>query len=212
MHFVFHQQTYSGLKVLIIDNYDSFTYNLYHYLEQLADEVDVYRNDEISLDDCEYFSHIVISPGPGLPREAGICMKLIERYHLQKPIFGVCLGCQALAEFFGGRLYNQNLVAHGIQRKVVQTGRDSWLLREIPDSFKAGLYHSWAIDETSLPTGWKPIARSEYDVLMAIEHTGYALAGVQFHPESIMSEHGLQIFRNWLQRSSEPSGGKATTS
>lgn len=185
------------MKVLILDNYDSFTYNLFHYVDQLCDDVVVKRNDEISLEKVDEFSHIIISPGPGLPREAGITMSLLKKYYRSKNILGVCLGCQAIAEFFGGKLYNQQLVAHGISRKVMTTN-PGILMKEMPQEFKVGLYHSWAIDENSLPKNLIVTSKSEMGTVMSIEHNKYKLCGVQFHPESIMTEGGLQIIKNWL--------------
>lgn len=188
------------MKILILDNYDSFTYNLLHCFEQLAEEVSVCRNDEISLEECEAFTHFVISPGPGLPEDAGITLPLLERFSATHPMLGVCLGMQAMAVQAGGRLYNQQLVAHGIQREVQRLPGESWLLKDVPPKFKAGLYHSWAVDEKALPPVWRPTARNERGTLMAMEHKTLPLAGGQFHPESIMSEWGLKVLGNWLMR------------
>lgn len=193
------------MKILIIDNYDSFTYNLLHYVQQFADEVEVQRNDAIAVEYAEGFSHLIISPGPGLPDAAGISLSLIEKYHQSKPILGVCLGCQAIAEYFGGRLYNQSKVAHGVQREVLKTDPRSLLLKSLPKKFKVGLYHSWAVDEKSLPPELKVTAKSTSGVVMALEHRFLPIAGVQFHPESIMTENGLQILKNWLEAYALPS-------
>ena len=165
--------------------------------------MDVIRNDEISLNQADTYSHIIISPGPGLPENAGISMSLIERYFLHKPMLGVCLGCQALAEYSGAKLFNQDMVAHGIQRTVKRTEESSWLLNGVQDTFMVGLYHSWAVDMKSLSSDWKITSISDENILMSIEHIKLPLAGVQFHPESVMSEHGLQIIENWLVRSDE---------
>jgi anthranilate synthase component 2 len=192
------------LKVLLLDNYDSFTHNLQHYLEQLVDVVDVKRNDAIDVQEIESYSHIVISPGPGLPAEAGVSLKLIEKYHLSKPILGVCLGFQALGISFGGELYNQNHVAHGIKRKVYKTGNDSWLLKDLPQQFDTGLYHSWALKTVNLDPSFRVSSKNVKDVIMSIEHKTLPLAGVQFHPESIMSEYGLKLLENWLEFSLKP--------
>lgn len=186
------------MRVLILDNFDSFTYNLYHYLGQLTDDITVKRNDEIELSEFEDFSHIVISPGPGLPANAGITMPFLEQYFPKKPILGVCLGCQAIAEHTSGKLYNQQFVAHGLKRTVKRTTSHSWLLKDLDDEFQVGLYHSWAIDESSLGDQWQVCARSTQNVVMAIEHHSLPVAGVQFHPESIMSDYGLEILGNWL--------------
>lgn len=186
------------MRILIIDNYDSFTYNLLHYVEQFADDVTVVRNDVISIEETEQYTHYIISPGPGLPAQAGITMEIIKKYHSIKPILGVCLGCQAIAEFFGGKLYNQQLVAHGIKRPILKTEKRSVLLKGMPEKFEVGLYHSWAIEESSLPQGFFITAKGITGVVMAFEHERYPLYGVQFHPESIMTENGISIIKNWL--------------
>lgn len=186
------------MKVLIIDNYDSFTYNLFHYVQQICEDVVVKRNDEISVEDVDAFTHIIISPGPGLPSEAGITMSVLEKYHHTKNIFGVCLGCQALAQFYGGKLYNQQFVAHGISRKVQQT-KAGKLLNGLPSEFNVGLYHSWAVDENTLPQNLLVTSKSELNTVMSLEHQEDSVCGVQFHPESIMTEGGLQIIKNWLE-------------
>ncbi len=188
------------MKVLLLDNYDSFTFNLYHYLRQLTDDIAVKRNDEISVDDALNFSHLLISPGPGLPENAGITSQLLAAAVPSHSILGVCLGCQALGEYFGASLFNQNEVAHGIQRKVKRADSFSWLLEGLPESFKVGLYHSWAIDTKEMNSQMNISACSEKGILMAMEHTKLPIAGVQFHPESIMTEYGLQILENWLKR------------
>lgn len=187
------------MKLLILDNYDSFTYNLVHYAEQFVNQVDVYRNDEIDLIETDEYSHILISPGPGLPAKAGITMDIFKRHFESKAILGVCLGCQAMAEFFGGKLYNQNKVAHGLQRKVRKTSYAGRILKDMPDEFEVGLYHSWAIDAASLPSEIKVTALSQENVVMTIEHKDLPLAGVQFHPESVMTPSGISIIKNWLK-------------
>ncbi|MCR9155182.1 MAG: aminodeoxychorismate/anthranilate synthase component II [Bacteroidetes bacterium] len=188
------------MKLLLIDNYDSFTYNLEHYFTALNCEVLVMRNQEISIEEIAPFDAIVLSPGPGLPKDAGICMAIIEKFHALKPILGICLGAQALAESFGGALYNQDEVAHGISRKVSRTG-PSWLLNGMDSSFSVGLYHSWAIETSDEFTNhFKAIAFRENGVLMAFESSNYALAGLQFHPESIMTEGGKLMLSNWIIR------------
>lgn len=184
------------MKILLIDNYDSFTYNLFHYLEDMECEVTVVRNDSFDLEDVSSFDKIVLSPGPGLPKEAGLMNAVIDRYYQTKPILGICLGMQALAEYFGGKLYNQVRVKHGISEICTQT-YPSMLFSEVPTDFTVGLYHSWAIDiannahlrETSL---------SENQILMSLEHHTLPIFGVQFHPESILTPHGKQILRNFI--------------
>lgn len=185
------------MRVLVIDNYDSFTFNLQHYLEQLTSDVTVKRNDQISLAEVEAYSHIIISPGPGLPNTAGITNAIIKKYASSKSILGICLGCQAIAEVFGAKLYNQENVSHGIQREVYVES-NSWLFKGLPNSFKVGLYHSWAIDSNGLDQ-FKVVANNANNTVMAIEHENLKVAGVQFHPESIMSEYGLELLRNWLE-------------
>jgi len=188
------------MKLLLVDNYDSFTFNLAHYLEELGAEVEVIRNDKIQLNLIQNYSHIIISPGPGLPKEAGSILEIITQNYRDKSILGICLGAQAIAEVFNGELYNQNEVAHGIQREVeqVQTG---WLLNGVAKKFKAGLYHSWAIKpSTKMESEFHLLAYRDKQVLMAFEHKELPLAGVQFHPESIMTEGGKLMLKNWLDR------------
>lgn len=188
------------MKVLLLDNYDSFTYNLAHYLEGLNAEVQVIRNDDPRLLTQLDFSHLLISPGFGLPNSAGLSLKLIERYHQQKPILGVCLGFQALAQFFGASLYNQEEVAHGIQREI-HCEKDSWLLAHCPSQFQVGLYHSWAVQGSpSFEKSFRPVAWRNKEIMMAFEHRELPLAGIQYHPESILSEWGHQVLKNWLER------------
>ena len=191
------------MKVLLLDNFDSFTYNLYHYLVTLGADVEVFRNDAISQAEAERFSHIVISPGPGLPKDAGHTMKIIKAYAVKKPILGVCLGWQAMAQHFGGELYNQNEVAHGIARSVKRNG-ESWLLNNFPESFEVGLYHSWAVKNTEkLQKSFKLTSFRENEVIMSAEHKSLPLAGVQFHPESIMSKNGIKLIENFLNFSTK---------
>ncbi len=188
------------MKLLLIDNYDSFTYNLEHYFKALDQEVTVLRNDEFELDELESFDLFVISPGPGLPKDAGKTMALIERYADYKAILGVCLGAQALAEYYGGELYNQKEVAHGISRTAVRKG-ESWLLNGLEPSFEVGLYHSWAIEtRADFKEHFNLVAFRENGVLMAFEHPTKAIAGLQFHPESIMSADGRKILENWIRK------------
>lgn len=186
------------MKVLIVDNYDSFTYNLFHYISSLGVEVDVFRNDVLDFQLIESdYSHLVLSPGPGLPEESVNLLEVIERFHSTKPILGVCLGMQALAIYFGGKLKNQEVVKHGVQEQIFVHGT-SPLFQEIPEQFNVGLYHSWKVDEEFLPSCFELIAISEHQVPMAIQHKEIPLFGVQFHPESILSEYGLQLLKNFL--------------
>ena len=188
-----------NVNILLLDNYDSFTYNLHHYLLDFTEDVTVKRNDEIRAVEADRYSHIVLSPGPGLPQAAGVLMELIDTQATKKPILGVCLGMQALAEHFGATLYNQEVVKHGITTHI-KTQPDSVLFRGLPESFQVGLYHSWAVDETTLPNNFMVSARSRENVVMAVEHRSLPVCGVQFHPESILTEHGKAILANWLSQ------------
>jgi len=183
------------MKVLMIDNFDSFTYNIVHYLEILGSEVEVFRNDKISLDSVEQYDKIVLSPGPGLPQNSGILLDLIEQYAPTKSILGICLGQQAIGEAFGAELYNLKNVVHGKPRKTIVL-KDDLLFKDIPHEFQSGRYHSWAIK--NLPESIELIAEDEEGVIQAIRHKKYDVRGIQFHPESIMTEYGLELLANWL--------------
>lgn len=185
-------------KLLIVDNYDSFTYNLVQLIEQRGGwSFDVKKNDEISLKEVEYYQKILLSPGPGLPSEAGIMPSLIQEYASSKSILGVCLGHHAIAEAFGGSLYNFSQPVHGIQRNVVLLSEER-MFRNIPQPFEVGLYHSWAVKQEDFPEELEKIAISEKGVLMALRHRKFDLKGVQFHPESIMTPFGKRMIWNWL--------------
>ena len=184
------------LELLILDNYDSFTFNLVHYCEALDINVTVARNDEITLQEVQRYDKIILSPGPHLPKDAGIMMALIEQYYLTKPILGVCLGLQALGEFFGGQLYNLKQVKHGVQEKCERIG-ESLLLKEVSPTYNIGLYHSWALSEP-LPKTLKLTSKSKEGVVMSFEHKTLPLFGVQYHPESIMTDEGKQIINNFI--------------
>ena len=184
------------MKVLLLDSFDSFTYNLSHYLEGLNCEVKVARNNEITLAEIEQFDKIVLSPGPGLPHDAGVLMDLLAEFATKKPILGVCLGMQAIAVHFGGSLYNLPHVKHGVAEMVTQQA-ESILLRDVPKTFEVGLYHSWAVDP-ALPDELKTTAISENGILMAIEHRTLPLFAVQFHPESILTPAGRKIIQNFV--------------
>ncbi len=186
-------------KVLVLDNYDSFTYNLVHYIEELTGEkVDVFRNDEISLEDIARYDKIVLSPGPGVPSDAGIMEDLIKEYAPTKSILGVCLGCQAIAEAFGGSIRNMNKVYHGVATPVTITDKDEGLFREIPQTFPAGRYHSWIVNRNDLPEDLTVTSVDEENEIMSIRHKTLDVRGVQFHPESILTENGKQMIKNWL--------------
>jgi len=187
------------MKILVLDNYDSFTYNLVHILREISRmPVDVKRNDGISLEESEDYDKIVISPGPGVPDQAGITKKMIRHLAPKKSILGVCLGCQAIAEVFGGSLINLSRVYHGVATRMEILDRDERLFREIPENFTAGRYHSWVVNGNDLPSYLKVTAKDEEGMIMALSHLEYDVRGVQFHPESVMTEYGKKIIRNWL--------------
>ncbi|MES2557314.1 MAG: aminodeoxychorismate/anthranilate synthase component II [Bacteroidota bacterium] len=185
------------MRILLLDNIDSFTYNIYHYLEALDADVRVIDHSVIEPEILSSFDALVISPGPGLPQEAGKLMEVLaEAVRLKLPTLGVCLGMQAIAEYFGGRIFNQQEVKHGQQTAITHTN-ESILFKGIREQFQVGLYHSWAVDQ-DLPTGLIATAFSEDGIMMALEHTSLPVYGVQFHPESILSEYGKEVFSNFL--------------
>lgn len=187
------------MKILVLDNYDSFTYNLVHYVEELIDgKVDVFRNDEISLDAVDKYDKIILSPGPGVPDEAGILKDLIKRYGSSKSIIGVCLGCQAIGEVYGGSIRNLNKVFHGVATKISVLDKSETLFKDIPETFMAGRYHSWVINEEDLPQELTITSRDAEGQIMGVKHNSHDVRGVQFHPESILTEHGKKMIKNWL--------------
>ncbi|MBB4077666.1 anthranilate synthase component 2 [Lewinella aquimaris] len=187
------------MKILILDNYDSFTYNLVHYIEEeLGESIDVFRNDEIALDEVAKYDLVVLSPGPGLPAEAGIMPELIQRYAGKTVIFGVCLGHQAIGEAFGASLHNLAQVHHGVETEMQRTLTDDELFADVPPKFRAGRYHSWVIDPATLPDELEVTATDESGGIMAMRHRKQPIFGVQFHPESIMTEHGRLMIKNLL--------------
>ncbi|HOZ82985.1 MAG TPA: aminodeoxychorismate/anthranilate synthase component II [Bacteroidia bacterium] len=186
------------MKILVIDNYDSFTYNLVHYIEKAAGvQPTVWRNNSHSVDEVAAFDKICISPGPGVPSQAGFTKEVIKRFTSEKSILGVCLGHQAIAEVFGGSLRNLQQVLHGIVRPVNVLVQDV-LFENMPSSFPAARYHSWVVDQTG--SQLQVIAGDDIGEVMAIKHIQYPVYGVQFHPESIMTEHGLQLIYNWIYK------------
>jgi anthranilate synthase component 2 len=188
------------MKIMVLDNYDSFTYNLVHILKELSGgPVDVFRNDEITLEDVESYDKIIISPGPGVPDEAGITKNLIDHFAPSKSILGVCLGCQAIAEVFGGSLTNLDRVYHGVKTEIIVTGEDDILFHDVPLNFEAGRYHSWVVNEKDLPSCLRITAKDGEGMIMALSHAEYDVKGVQFHPESVMTESGKKILLNWLE-------------
>ena len=212
----------NGMKILVFDNYDSFTYNLVHLVEKILHEkVEVYRNDQIPLEKVRDYDKIILSPGPGIPQEAGLLLPLIKEYASSKSILGVCLGHQAIGEAFGGKLVNLSTVYHGVatamrvvsREPVVDSrhaagssriGMNSSLIGHhslfegLPDEFEAGRYHSWIISDENFPQELEVTARDENNYIMALQHKSFDVQGVQFHPESVLTPRGEDIMRNWL--------------
>lgn len=183
-------------KILVIDNYDSFTYNLVHYLEDLNCEVIVKRNDQLTLEEVDSFANIVLSPGPGIPDEAGLLKEIIRTYAPTKKIFGVCLGQQAIAEVFGGSLVNLDKVYHGIATKI-NIIKDDVLFKDLPREIEVGRYHSWVVD-TNLPDTLVATSFDENGQIMSLRHKSFDVSAVQFHPESVLTPQGKKILENWL--------------
>lgn len=187
----------TDMRLLILDNYDSFTYNIVHAMRQLGVVPEVRRNDEILLDEVESFGKIIISPGPGIPSEAGILPELLMRYADTKPILGICLGEQAIGERFGAGLRNLSEVYHGVQTKATIVGND-YIFAGLPRKILVGRYHSWVVDKASLPDELEVTAESDDGEIMALRHKTLDVRGVQFHPESILTPEGTTILSNWI--------------
>jgi anthranilate synthase component 2 len=201
------------MKILVFDNYDSFTYNLVHLVEKiLHQKVDVYRNDQIPLEKVKEFDKIILSPGPGIPSEAGLLLPLIKEYASSKSILGVCLGHQAIGEAFGGKLVNLSTVYHGVATPIkVKSEKSNGendsrltphvsrnLFEGLPDTLEVGRYHSWIVADENFPEELEVTARDENGYIMALQHKQYDVQGVQFHPESVLTPMGEEILRNWL--------------
>jgi anthranilate synthase component II len=185
-------------KILVIDNYDSFTYNLVHYLEDLDCEVTVYRNDEFDLDEIAHFDKILLSPGPGIPDEAGLLKAVIQKYGPTKSIFGVCLGQQAIGEVYGGTLSNLDKVYHGVATTVKTIVNDELLFDGLEPTFEVGRYHSWVVD-TNVPDVLEITSIDENGQVMSLRHKTYDVRGVQFHPESVLTPDGKKMLENWVK-------------
>ncbi|WP_435138654.1 anthranilate synthase component II [Formosa sp. A9] len=183
--------------ILVIDNYDSFTYNLVHYLEDLGCQVTVRRNDKISLEEVAVFDKIVLSPGPGIPDEAGLLKTIIKTYAPTKSILGVCLGQQAIGEVFGGSIKNLDNVYHGVATEVTLAVTDEPLFKGFESSFPVGRYHSWVVDN-NLPDELEATSFDENGQIMSLRHKFYDVKGVQYHPESVLTPNGKQMLKNWL--------------
>ena len=188
-----------GLKILVFDNYDSFTNNLVHLVEKITGEkVDVYRNDQIALADIAVYDKIILSPGPGIPEEAGLLLSLIKEYAATKSILGVCLGHQAIAEAFGGTLINLSTVYHGVATPIKILDKRSQILNGLPEVLEVGRYHSWIVSDDGFPAELEVTARDENGYIMGLQHKEFDVQGVQFHPESVLTPDGEKILRNWL--------------
>ena len=187
------------MKILVFDNYDSFTYNLVHLVEKITHEkVDVFRNDQIALEKVAAYDKIILSPGPGIPEEAGLLLELVKEYAPVKSILGVCLGHQAIAEVFGGKLINLDTVFHGIATPIKILNSKSEILKGLPDEIVVGRYHSWIVSDDNFPEELQVTARDENGYIMALQHKTFDVQGVQFHPESVLTPDGERIMRNWL--------------
>ena len=186
------------MKLLILDNYDSFVYNLVHMIKELGHEPVVKRNDKITLEEVDAFDKILLSPGPGIPKEAGIMMDLLKEYASKKSIFGVCLGHQAIGESFGANLKNLDLVYHGIVTETAIKNSEV-TFKGLPSTFKTCRYHSWVVDTEGLPNELEVTATNSEGAIMALQHKKYDVRGVQFHPESFLTEHGEKMILNWLE-------------
>ena len=186
------------MKIVIIDNYDSFTYNLSHLLKELGAEIEVVRNDKFELKDLEQYDKIVLSPGPGIPSEAGLLLDVIRTYVGRKPILGVCLGHQAIGEVFGASLENLKEVYHGVQTEGTQLGND-YIFEGLPERVMMGRYHSWVVAKDSVPECLEVTAMSDDGEIMAMRHRQYDIHGIQFHPESVLTPEGKTIVGNFLK-------------
>lgn len=188
------------MKILLLDNYDSFTYNLLHVVKELgATDIEVFRNDEIALEEVERFDSIILSPGPGIPEEAGLLLPIIKRYAATKSILGVCLGHQAIGEAFGGKLENLAEVYHGVQTPVSILKEDV-LFQGLGKEMPVGRYHSWIVSRENFPDCLEITAESEEGQIMALRHKTYNVHGIQFHPESVLTPQGKEIIRNFLRK------------
>lgn len=186
------------MKIVIIDNYDSFTYNLSHLVKELGADVTVVRNDQFELPELEQFDKIILSPGPGIPEEAGLLLDVIRTYKGRKPMLGVCLGHQAIGEVFGAKLINLSDVYHGVQTEGTQLGNDP-IFDGLPERIKMGRYHSWVVDNSTLPSCLEVTVTTDDGMIMALRHKDYDIHGIQFHPESVLTPDGRTIVDNWLK-------------
>ncbi|MBS1655405.1 MAG: aminodeoxychorismate/anthranilate synthase component II [Bacteroidetes bacterium] len=188
------------MRILVFDNYDSFTYNLVHLVEKITHtSVEVYRNDELALEKVKAYDKIILSPGPGIPEEAGLLLPLIKEYAATKSILGVCLGHQAIGEAFGGTLINLSTVYHGVATPIKILNNLSPILKGLGNEIEVGRYHSWVVSKDNFPADLEITAEDESGMIMALQHKTYDVQGVQFHPESVLTPDGEKIMRNWLK-------------
>ncbi len=187
------------MRIAIIDNYDSFTYNLSHLIKELGASVTVYRNDKFQLTDLKPFDKVVLSPGPGIPCEAGLLLDVIREYAGIKPILGICLGHQAIGEAFGGKLINLSSVFHGVATPVHICSED-YIYEALPETFEVGRYHSWIVDKAELPECLEVTSVSDEGYIMSMRHKNYDIRGIQYHPESVLTPDGRTIMNNWLRQ------------
>ena len=196
----------------MLDNYDSFTYNLVQYLEEITgNKIDVFRNDEITLEGVGNYDTIILSPGPGVPKDAGILLQVIETYHKTKNIFGVCLGLQAIGETFGGELANLEKVYHGVQTTIIKVEDEEPIFENVPQVFEAGRYHSWVIKKENMPETLLVTAIDKKGIVMAASHVEHNVRGVQFHPESIMTPDGKAMLQNFINHAQKLMDEKKAT-
>jgi len=186
------------MNILVIDNYDSFTFNLVHLINETGHEATVWRNDKFDLADVNEFEKILLSPGPGIPSESGLLLEVIKTYSASKSILGICLGLQAIGEVFGGELYNLSRPVHGRATEIKVLDKEEKLFRDCPEEFKVGRYHSWALRNDNVPKDILVTATDTDGVIMALRHRTLDVRGVQFHPESVLTEHGKLLISNWL--------------
>ena len=202
MHYILEAKIYSKnvkmKKIIVIDNYDSFTYNLVHYLEDLNCEVTVYRNDEFDIEELQKFDKILLSPGPGIPDEAGLLKDVIKTYSASKSILGICLGQQAIAEVFGGSLINLKKVYHGVATNIKIQVQEELLFKDLESEIEVGRYHSWVVNPTDFPEVLEVTSIDENGQIMSLRHRTFDVRAVQFHPESILTPHGNKILENWV--------------
>ncbi|QNL51305.1 aminodeoxychorismate/anthranilate synthase component II [Olivibacter sp. SDN3] len=195
-----HNELATEPKILVVDNYDSFTFNLVHLLQECGMDCTVIRNDKFNIEDVAAYDKILLSPGPGIPEESGLLLEVIRVYGTSKSILGICLGQQAIAEVYGGKLFNLKRPVHGTATPLKVIDEEEPLFSGLPTSFMVGRYHSWAVDREGFPSELEITALDEEGVIMALRHKTYDVKGLQFHPESVLSVHGKKIIENWLKR------------